>query len=155
MKKILLIFLLSISSLLMADDIIGSLVGGAIGGVVGHQIGRGNGKTAATIGGAVIGTMIGNSANSSNYNDRHYRKGTYTNNGYSNSQTRQYIGYTQPQPIYYEQAQQVVYVQQRPQVIYVRHHHDHDDHDDHDDDDHRDNDNYGRGDGYREIRMFR
>lgn len=137
MKKILLLSTLALSSVLMADDIIGGLVGGAIGGVIGHQIGRGNGNTAATIGGAVIGTMIGSSSSVRDYNDRRYSSPYYSNNGYS----QRYVTYDQAQPVYYVQPQQTIYVQQQPQIVYVRRHH-------HDDDD------YERGYGYRSMRIY-
>jgi len=87
MKKIFLLPILLIPSIVLADDQVsvisvtpryvtvyqrvcevsdsietngsGALIGGVIGGIAGHQIGGGHGKTAATIAGAMIGQNIG------------------------------------------------------------------------------------------------
>ena len=102
MKKTIITFALTASTLVFAQDMMGGLVGGAIGGVIGNQFGSGNGKVAATIAGAALGTMMGSD------NQR-----VYSNNSYNRIYTDDYA----TRVVYREVPQQVIYTQ--PRVVYV------------------------------------
>lgn len=112
MKKILMAWMLTASTVLLAQDVMGGLVGGAIGGVIGNQFGGGNGKVATTIAGAALGAMIGSD------NQRVYQNSSYN---------REYNYPTTSQVIYREVPTKIVYTQ--PRVVYIDStppHHDHD-----------------------------
>ncbi|MFA6187974.1 MAG: glycine zipper 2TM domain-containing protein [Sulfuricurvum sp.] len=96
MKKILITWVLTASTILVAQDVMGGMIGGAIGGIIGNQLGGGNGKVITTITGATLGAMIGSEDQSE-----------YRNNNYSYP-TR---------VVYREVPQQIIYTQ--PRVIYV------------------------------------
>lgn len=102
MKKLIMMFALTTTTVMFAQDVIGGLVGGAIGGVIGNQFGGGSGKVASTIAGAALGTMIGSN------NQREYT---------TNSYNRVYNDEYPTRVVYREIPQQVIYTQ--PRVIYV------------------------------------
>ena len=103
MKKILMTLMLTTSTVLLAQDVMGGLVGGAIGGVIGNQFGGGNGKVAATIAGATLGTMIGSD------NQRVYQNNSYGRDNYPTTTTTRVI--------YREAPSQIIYTQ--PRVVYI------------------------------------
>jgi hypothetical protein len=95
MKKIIIALAITVSSALLAHDVVGGVVGGAIGGVVGNQFGGGNGKVATTIAGATLGTLIGSQ-------DR----------GYEDNTARYHNDYTE-RTVYREAPRTVIYTQPR------------------------------------------
>jgi uncharacterized protein YcfJ len=107
MKKIFFALVLTGSTVLFAQDMMGGIFGGAIGGVIGNQFGSGAGKTAATIGGAALGAMIG-SDDQRGYQGNNYNQDSNTYSRYNNGYATRVV---------YREVPQVIYSQ--PRVVYV------------------------------------
>jgi uncharacterized protein YcfJ len=100
MKKIMIALALTVTTALMAHDVVGGVVGGAIGGVIGNQFGGGNGKVVATIAGATLGTLIGTDDRGYQYNQVIYHKDYPVRTVYNTAP--QQVIYTQPRIVHVE-----------------------------------------------------
>lgn len=95
-RAILFIFLMCLSTPVVADDRLATtLLGAGVGGFVGNQFGSGSGQVAATAGGAFLGGLIGNDLGRSYYSSRVYNSPAY----YYNNDP---ILFSDPGPYYYQ-----------------------------------------------------